>query len=221
MSATRFDHFMYPDNKPSDVLLHVRTAYRLLHDYQRMVLDVIRYLRLNLNIDDYVASQSFDGGFRDGWNDTLDKSSWVWLPMYLCEIRFWKEVEKNGLLSLSFFVISDTGFIDGNYREGDEEKVLGFTRPQNSSTVFAFFLSAQWEPNLYSFIVDPEDKGQTIEFIKTGSVETPRFVGKCYEMACLKSESAVDNVIKDIVKLAQENEWSWPRERCPSAPIQD
>jgi hypothetical protein len=188
---------MNSKNKPRDVFLHVRNAYRLLHDYQRMLLDIIRYIRLQLNVSGYVVREKFRN---PSWeNKALDESSWAWLPMFQGWILFWKE---NHSLNLSFLVISDTGFIDAT-QVSDEDVVSDFTPAKESSTKFAFIIHDGWE-RLQGFL---NDKRQMKTFINGDGNLPDGFVGKCYDMSCLTSEFGADKIVKDIIDLAKKNEW--------------
>ena len=92
----------------SDALLDVRSAYRLLYEYQRRVLDLVRY------IGDAIGLHFADG---ESWLSHLadEKSgpqnwAWDWLGMYHYEFRF----RAPGTLRFSVVLVSDTGYFDTN-----------------------------------------------------------------------------------------------------------
>ena len=189
------------------VFLNVRKAYRLLHDYQRMVLDAVNHIGAQLDIPYNGGWSKLAGDTRSGWTK-LFQSSWDWLAMAFYEFHYVKDLADDQWLSLSFFVISDTGFIQG---DGDKETLSSFTDPELSASRFAFILrKTHWEP--FPFM---EDKIQMRNFIKAdGSLPKDLieagFVGKCYDMSCLTSESEANKVVCDIIAFAKER--SWPLE---------
>lgn len=199
---------------PHDVFLNVRRAYRLLYEYQGMVLNAVRYIESQLNMNGYCAYQRFAGSFTDG-TQILGRSSWVWLPMATCEFRFWKNLPDSEL-SVSFLVISDTGFIESEVETCTPEQLPDFTHANESSAKFAFILHSQcWHDKIIPFI---ENKTQMRKFIKDAILPEDLIkagvVGKCHDMFCLTSEAEVDNVISDVIALAKEK--SWPLERKKS-----
>ena len=211
-----------PKLGPNEVFLNVRKAYRLLHEYQGMVLDAVRYIDSQLNMDGYCAYQLFAAGvFTDG-TQILKRPSWVWLPMYNCVFRFWKGLPDDKCLSLSFFVISDTGFIERAEDTSNKERLSDFALPDQSSTKFAFILHKDiWDGQVPPFMSDRSqmknfmEKNGTLpeDLIKAG------IVGKCYDMSCLTSESTADEVIKDVIAFAQANSWPIEYKNKHSSPI--
>jgi len=195
----------------NDMFLNVRRAYRLLHDYQGMVRDAVRYISDQLDILEGAGRAKFAGDAIAGYR-YLRQPSWDWLPMMACEFHFVKDIGDNEWLSLSLFIISDTGFIEGDERMNDKGNLpVAFATSDLSSSKFAFILRKNhWDP--FPFM---EDKVQMRNFIKTGGslpkdlVETG-FVGKCYDMSCLTSEFEADKVVNDVIAFASEK--SWPLE---------
>jgi hypothetical protein len=193
---------------PHDVFLNVRKAYRLLHDYQRMVLDGVRYIEAQLDIQ-------YNGGWRlftDNAAGTgftkLDQStdSWDGLPMMWFEFYFVKEIE-SGWLNLSLFIISDTGYIEGEAEVGDTDNWSAFVPAEGSASKFFFILrkTNSWTGReLFPFM---NGKLQMRDLIKEGGFLPNDLVGKCYDMSCLTSEDEANKVVKDIVSFAKEKSW--------------
>jgi hypothetical protein len=197
-----------------DVLLNVRKAYRLLHDYQCMVRDAVRYISAQLDIPENAGWPQFAGDAIAGYR-YLKQPSWDWLPMMGYEFHFVKP-DGAGFLSLSFFIISDTGFIQGD--DSDKEKLSGFAKADESSTKFAFILyKIHHQP--FRFM---EDKIQMRNFIENGSLpaELKDAVGKCYDISCLTSEAEANKVVNDILTKANEKHWPLEHKRRPSDAIQ-
>ena len=201
-------------NEPTkhDVFLNVRKAYRLLHDYQRMVLDVVRYIREQLSIKDYGVHEKFRSV--GGWaNKALDESSWAWLPMFQGWIRFY-----GGRLSLSLLVISDTGFVNATQTSNKGSVVSDFTPAEKSLTKFAFIIHN--EATFYKLERFLNDKHQMKAFIDEDGSLPDGFVGKCYNMSDLDSMEKADAVINEIIDLARTKSWSLERKNKPPCAIQ-
>jgi hypothetical protein len=188
-----------------EVLLNVRKAYRLLHDYQRMVLDAVGYIGSQLDISYNGGWSRFAGDARSGYAK-LYQSSWDWLPMVFYEFHFVKCLGANDFLSLSFLIISDTGFIEGDDATNDKGNISAFAPVEKSSTKFAFIIRrTHWDRLEFM-----EDKVKMRDFIKEGGSlpddrVTAGFVGKCYDLSCLASEDQANRVADDIVALAKAN----------------
>ena len=196
---------------PNDVFLNVRKAFRLLHDYHCMVRDAVRYIGSQMDIQEHAGWPKFADDAKGGGYRYLWQPSWDWLPMMQYEFLFRKTFGGEEFLSLSFVVISDTGFIEGGEAVSEKEKLSAYAPTDQSSTKFAFILRrGAWDP--LPFI---ENKVQMRNFIKVGGclpdkLVTAGFVGKCYDMSCLSNEANADNIVKDIIAIAQEK--SWPLE---------
>ena len=128
-----------------DVFLNVRKAYRLLHEYQWMVRDAVRYIGSMLDIPPNGGWLRFAEGTRSGYIN-LDESSWDWLPMVFCEFHFRKYLEDGSPLSLSFFIISDTGFFKGDDKDNDKGNLSAYAPADQSLTKLAFILrKGDWD----------------------------------------------------------------------------
>ena len=161
---------MNSNDKPThDVFLNVRKAYRLLHDYQRWMLDGVRYIESQLDIQyKGVWSKSNDEDFRSGYTK-LDQSSWTWLPTMMCEFYFVKAV-KTEWLQLSLFIISDTGWIEGDVKERDYDVLSAYLWAEKSSSKFIFILRKTNEEQRYFPFTD-DKKSTTISFVTPTSTE--------------------------------------------------
>ena len=209
---------MNSTHKPIDeVLLNVRKAYRLLHDYQRMVLGAVRYIGSQLDITYNDGWSRFAECTRSGQNVKLEQSSWDWLPMTGYEFHFAKDLGDKKWLSLSFFIISDTGFFEGDDNENDKENLSAYASVEESSTKLAFIIRRKhWHPPR-EFM---EDKVKMRNIIKEGGglpdhLATAGFVGKCYDLSCLASEDQANRVLDDILALAKANALPLERVKKP------
>ena len=184
-----------------EVLLSVRKAYRLLYDYQQWVLDAIKFIGSQLDIDFFHYGHSL-------WCDrlktsvTLDQSSWAWLPMTWCEFEFVKELANGERFSLSFLVLNDTGLIENEAAVWD--KTNTFAPAKESSTKFAFV----FRPTDWKQIAFTEERETMIAFFKDGllphQLNAAGIYGKCYDLSCLASPDQVDKVIDDLIDFAKK-----------------
>ena len=204
---------MNSTNKPNsnDVFLNVRKAYRLLHDYQRMVLDAVRYIETQLDIPYRNGFTTFAEYLSSG-NTKLDQDSWDWLPMIGYEFNFFKELEEKAYLSLSLFIISDTGWYhyQGGEQDNKGDNLSDFAPPDQSFSKFAFIIGENHPEAHYRFEF-MVNKIQMREFLNenrlTDDLIQKGFVGKCYPMSCLTSEKEVNKVISEVVAMAKERSW--------------
>jgi hypothetical protein len=95
-----------------EVLVDVRKAYRLLYQYQRRTMDLVKF------IGDYF-SYSYSGGwpwFSNGsprkGSGSLDNWAWDWLSMYLHDFHFGTRKVDGNEIKFSILLQSDTGFFD-------------------------------------------------------------------------------------------------------------
>ena len=199
----------------NDVYINVRKAYRLLHDYQCMVRDAVRYIEAQLDIP-YNAgwAKLIHPATRDGFAP-LTQSGWAWLPMVVYEFHFRKKLENDAWLSLWFLILSDTGWFQGDAKIDNDKNPSAFAPVDQSFTKFAFIMQ-QTEWDKLSFM---EEKIPMRNFIKEGGclpndLIEKGCVGKCYDMSCLDSLEKTEMVIKEIIDFAKKKEWLLDRKKA-------
>jgi len=192
--------------KIEHALLDVRKAYRLLHDYQRMVLDAVNYIGKQFGA-------SYGGGYakysavtpRDG-KGHLDCCAWDWLNMVLYEFFFTQKLEGDNLLRFSILIISDTGYFCAEDKALEKTNVAGYIAPDRSLTKVGFIISGKEWPDL-SFM---EDKATMKMFIENDGeipveLAASGILGKCVDLARLASEEETNVLLDELVVLAQAN----------------
>lgn len=182
-----------------DVFINVRNAYRLLHDYQQMVIDAVRYIGSQFDIPEWASQSAFAGDALSSYR-YLKQSAWDWLPMMSAVFHFTKPISGTGHLSLSILVVSDTGFVKGDGGK-DVETTSTFDQVEDSKTQFAFFL---YQSPPHRFLQDLFTPSQLHEFLRNGIDIGPSVTGRLYDAQCLCSEGQLNEVIKDIVNSAQK-----------------
>ena len=200
-----------PEIPIQDLFLNVRKAYRLLHDYQQMVIDAVRYISAQLDIEANCGVARFGGDAKAGYR-YLHTPSWDWLPMMCWEFHFAKKTGENQYLSLSIFIVSDTGFYDGPDETSENGDVPSFAPADQSSTRLAFML----RPGLFENFPFMENRGEMGSFVKKGllpaDLKAQGFVGESHDMSCLSNEASADIIVARILSLAKEH--SMPLERA-------
>lgn len=135
---------------PQETLRDVRHAYRLLHDYQRLIIDSLRFIGIQLGFQ-YAGGwcRFCDGSPRQGGGN-LKNWAWDWLGLYFHEFRFISEDK-----CLSAFHMPDTAALKVPYIERDE--TAGFPPADQSSSIVAFVYAAHSEDwNVESFKENPK-----------------------------------------------------------------
>jgi len=144
------------------LLLDVRKSYRLLHDYQRLVMDSVKFISQQLEFSNFCGFPKFSGKPRHD----LDRWAWDWLNMYLFEFHFNKQV--NGkLIRLSILHVADTASLA--VADTNKTDITTFIPPNESSSKIVFIVGTEDSPNTYhnwdfSFLNDGIHR---VEFAKT------------------------------------------------------
>jgi hypothetical protein len=141
-------------NELKKSLIEVRKAYRLLYDYQKKVLDLVKFIGSEFG-------RSYNGGYskycgvtpRNG-KGSLDQWAWDWLNMYYYEFSFHDVKNKD---YFSIVLISDTGFYEAKNENSNFDNKLeieNYKKAENSKTKLAFVYGDKiWEFDSWE---DPE-----------------------------------------------------------------
>lgn len=195
---------------PAETFTEVRKAYRLLHDYQRMVIDAIRYIEREIDIPAWVVWSHFAGDARAG-NRYLTSSSWDWLPMMSSVFHFLRQ-EGDDYHGLTFLVISDDGFIPGDNR--DREDVTTFIPVEQSETRVATFLYRQ-HPHTFNKNLFPKDALH--DFLREGKALPPTITGRVYNAEKFCDYEGLDQILSDLFTTARSIEFPLKKiERRPT-----
>lgn len=193
---------------PSNIeasLLEVRKAYRLLHEYQRMVMDAASYVGQQLGFDYAGGYSKFSATAPGQGRGQLKNWAWDWLNFIEYEFHFTRRREE-GSMWLSILLISDTGYFCSKSEEADKRDVDSFLPVEEAGSKVGFLLSnTRWpEPTfmrakdgMKTFI---EGSGELpLDFVKAG------VIGRCWSLARLASEDEANRVVDDLVIAAREN----------------
>ncbi|MCB1206329.1 MAG: hypothetical protein KDN18_18860 [Verrucomicrobiae bacterium] len=181
---------------PAETFTEVRKAYRLLHDYQRMVIDAIRYIERQIDMPAWVVWPHFARDSRGGCR-YLSDSSWDWLPMMSSVFHFVRQ-EGNDFYGLTILLISDDGFIPGDNR--DREDVTTFVSVDQSETRVATFLYRQ---HPHTFNKDLFIKGVLHDFLRDGKALPSHVTGRIYNAEQICSYEGLDMIVSELVESAK------------------
>lgn len=194
------------DLKIDQALLDVRKAYRILHDYQQMVLDAIKYIGNQLGLKYYGGLPQFSNASPGRDKGHLGLSPWDWLNMVFYEFYFRPEDEPiDKSLRFSILLISDSGYFDAEADILDKKATDLYHSPERSSTKIAFILSGP-EYNGFEFT---NNKAEMRTFIQENgklpvTYATNGIHALCVDLSRLASEDSTDSLIKELVDFSNK-----------------
>ncbi len=193
-------------NSLDQVLLDTRKAYRLLHAYQRWIIDAVTYLGSQFDLEYNGGATRFSCNNIHSNSKNASFSSWDWLPFLIFEFHYLKKLECGGTFSLSCFILSDTGYFEGGNEHDDKESVSDFASVADSSSKAAFILRhGHYEPE-WQFLNDKEDVQKLLANNSLPEALKQRgFVAKCYDLASFENESSINKIRDELLELAKEN----------------
>ena len=185
-----------------DALVDVRRAYRLLHDYQRRVLDAVQCICTSTNLEFKKTSPHFGCLAKEGSKPT--DSAWDWLGMYLCEFWFQPKPKVKDNFWFSLVLVSDSGcYLDD--KDAHRSKTNGFADEEKESQSFIFFSAGDYDdgPNILEMIKKTKKK-------KSGVVHAngKKHVAKKYPLSqCLLNEGKIRDMLKDFNRELENREF--------------
>ena len=131
------------------VLVDVRKSYRTLYTYQKMVLDLAKYIGDRLSFSYAGGWPKFSGDSPRTGKGALHQSSWDWLNMYYYDFHFSPRSQQASSLKFSIQLISDTGYWLSHTEYFNNKKVERYESPESSGTKLVFILGKDvWTPDL-------------------------------------------------------------------------
>ncbi|GHC52964.1 hypothetical protein [Roseibacillus persicicus] len=194
------------------LLSDVRKSYRLLHDYQKLVMNSLKYISTELDIP-----------FRGGWSKfsnpqprsgagSLTNFAWDWLGMYHYEFRFdyrsgnhrGINVENKNFVTLCAILINDSGFYENQDANRNKENLQTFQPVEESKSKMLFLLfDGPWKPprqlienNLVKQLVAPN-----ADWPK--DLAEDNIHGFCCEVSELFEQESTDRIVSRILASAK------------------
>lgn len=185
-------------------LLEVRKAYRLLHDYQRLVLDAVDYVGKQLGFTYAGGYPKFSSASPGQGRGKLGCWAWDWLNMILYEFHFTRTGNDGKLWRFSLLLISDTGYFCSKLEEANACEVDSYLPVDGSATKIGFLMSAREWPDP-AFMGDKEGMKRFIE--RDGEMPPEHaaagVVGGCWSLARLASEDQASRLVEEIIFRAR------------------
>ncbi len=147
-------------DKQADALFSdIRTAYRLIYEYQKRVLDLVFYLRAKFNFPNRIggfkhfsrpipATRAYSTEYKDA-NLDIFKGMWAWdfLYSYAMEYYFGEKPVGKKVYSMSVLVISDSGFFSSRQQAPDKRNIHSFASVEDSETLAFLILESTNKKN--------------------------------------------------------------------------
>lgn len=171
-----------------DLTLEVRKAYRLLFDYQRRVLDLIKFIGSTYNIP-------FKKGkplFSSRGSNNINNWSWDWIYMYCYEFHFQRNAHNTNLW-FSIILRNDTGFFE-NHLEDETLSRLDIEKFKEVETSKTDLIFLAGRPN-WKFDVLKDATENEKGFIKEQGV-----LFKRYELKNFFTQENAISKLKDFEK---------------------
>ena len=207
------------DPKLHQALLDVRKAYRLLYNYQRMIMDSAGHIGRQLDMPFEGGWPHFSDAARTEKRVRLKDWAWDWLNMVFYDFHFVKNLPDDKKLRLSVMFISDDGYFLAEDGRLDPQDVLGYLDVGRSSSHIAFVMSASgWDTDF------TKNKEEMKKFIETGRELPKDYAGlgmaaKCFDLACIADEDSMGHLLDDVVAFA--NMSGIPLQRIAAKPKSD
>lgn len=179
-------------------MTNVRKAYRLLHDYQKRVLDTVNFIGNNLNFEYHSGWAWFSKDQGNKNNKSLERSGWDWLNMYEYEF-FFGDQNVNGIeFRFSILHQADTGYYDG--LKSKKDSPLDFIAASESQSRLVFIVGRNnfWDPR--NVLTEKLRNKNTDEF----SDANQNLFGKAYGMERFFNEDSTQNTIADFIRFCWE-----------------
>lgn len=185
-----------------DVLVDVRKAYRLLHDYQRLVLDSMKYIASQLGMHYNGGWPKFSGITPCGNNKDLDKWAWDWLNMLWWEFHFMSRPRENNPY-LRICLLSDTGSFESESGRVDSTRTDTFDNVKASKSKLLFIADKHSEESNWKF-PDYWDGTVLRELTHNNPAkyhdEKKIIFTACYDVSRLCNTESVDAMLRDFIE---------------------
>ena len=207
-----------------NIFVDVRNAFRLLHNYQERVLQIVSYIREQTPFNDMWGSKDWYSAEIGKRRDSPDseyaklrvfKDIWGWdfLYGYFFEYYFGQEVINKKKIEMSIFQVSDDGF----FISTQEKKLMNKTscfEPSELSHSY-LILNASVYTTKYSdlWLKDPSNPDNSFKDFLTKFLSSPHDISvsrndkgevaiiKKYEMQRFSSQLEADAVIRDFGRI--------------------
>ncbi len=129
------------------ILLDVRKSYRTLYAYQRMVLDLAKYIGDRMSFTYAGGWPAFSEVSPRKGKGELDCWAWDWLNMYHYDFHYSPRFPSGSGIKFSVEIISDTGYWLSRHEGLSALDLDRFELPEHSGTKLLFIIGKDvWKP---------------------------------------------------------------------------
>ena len=184
----------------NEALKDVRNAYRLLALYQKRILDIVKYVSNNYNVNFGSGWSKFTNAASHGNRASIDRSSWDWLSLYLYEFNL--GAIEFGTDKYNFKIVhqADTGFFDASAdTKFPRENVEQFADVNNAATRLFFVISKNDNGCPMQNILNGHLKAQDNSIIIKGN-----WLAVPFNLQRFSSQALTDSVLNEFNDICKE-----------------
>ena len=209
-----------------NIFIDVRNAFRLLNDYQKRVLQIVKYIREQTPYTDM-------WGRKDWYSDKIgnrrnspdpeyanlsvhpDMWAWDFLYGYFFEYYFGKKQIENKSVKMSLFQVSDDGFFVSNDEKRHWTNTSSFASSESSHSFIVFNISVYTSKESRLWLRNSKEDNDCKRFLtdflsSTNEIKIVHDDSECciikkYEMQRFSSQHEADDVIRDFGKIVKDN----------------
>jgi len=170
-------------NDPKEILVDVRKSYRLLHDYQRLVMDACSFVGNQLGLEYAGGHQKLSNTPPQYGKGKLDLWAWDWLGMVAYEMHFLKSIPE-GRVKFSILHLADTAACKVSRSTEPNPREFDAAGQSQSLLVFLLCVDADIEQaTLWNFGFFGQDE-QRREFVE--KCEEVTMTGVSFDQGAMK-----------------------------------
>jgi len=139
------------DKQVDSLFADIRTAHRLIYEYQKRVIDLVFYIKGKLNFPDRVAgykkfsnaigkTRTYSNDYAEA-NLSIFNTMWAWDFLYSYMMEFYLgevEIMKHTFCAMSIIEISDTGYYSSRQQDRNQQDIQTFANIEDSNTMLIF-----------------------------------------------------------------------------------
>jgi len=182
-------------------LADVRKAYRLLYQFQKRVLDILRLFEDEFSIEYYGGYAHFSNQTPAASFGSLEDSAWDWLNLYLHEFHFREEeLRYRYHINLSVFLVSDTGYFD---TPNAEKNIIKTFVPADQATTKLVFMIGKdaWHDGFDDFELNFKSKSP--DYVRT--TKKGKVLAKSFELDAFSSQMGAIQAFRQLLNFWREN----------------
>lgn len=188
-----------------NTLLDVRKSYRLLHDYQRSILDLVSFIGGKFGFDYQGGYVKFGSESPRNGKGTLKEWSWDWLNLYYYEFHFNDKVVDNNKLAFSIIHMPDSGYFEAKKNNTVREtNTASFVNAEDSDSYLIFVVGF----NTWGLLGDDNWKNIFLTTNQLGRKQDDLgfMIFKRYKIEDLVDEISTRNILNDFQKYCADNQ---------------